>query len=463
MNEVQRRVFSVFELAQGLKQTIEAATAGCLVEGEVGRVQRPTSGHVYFSLKDDRRDAVIDCVMYKREAMRFGAKLIEGQRVVLRGRATFYPPRGRLQWIADAVKPAGQGALLEALERLKVKLIEEGLTDPARKRSLPQSPRLIGVVTSRTGAALSDIRTVAQRRGRVSILVAAAVVQGDGAVASLLRALDNIERARPDVIILGRGGGSAEDLMAFNDERVVRRVANMSIPVVSAVGHEIDISLTDLVADARSATPSQAAEMCVPDEQSQRDRIARGRAHLHRAMRGALTEKRLALNLCRGKVADPRFVLFEHQQALDERRLEMRNLVLQQLSVRRRQIERNRRSLMSRHPRVVISQSRARLGPTRERLEAVMAALVRRKAASLERVGASLQALSPLSVLGRGYALASTKNQPVLRDASGLQPDDSVRVVLQRGAFLAKVQKVLSGVENPLAFDQESNGTGKTN
>src|SRR5690606_8195739 len=216
---------SVHDLAQGLKQTIELATAGCWVEGEMGRVQKPVSGHAYFCLKDDRKDAMIDCVMYKREAMRFGACLVEGQRVRLRGRATFYPPRGRLQWVADVARPAGNGALLEALERLKQKLIAEGLTDPSRKRPLPSSPRVVGVVTSRTGAALADIRTVAERRGRVRLLVAPAIVQGDGAVKSLLLALDRIEMAGPDVVIIGRGGGSAEDLMAFNDERVVRRVA----------------------------------------------------------------------------------------------------------------------------------------------------------------------------------------------------------------------------------------------
>lgn len=211
MNVDEERVLSVFELAQGLKRTVETATAGRWVEGEVGRLQRHPSGHVYFTLKDEARDAAVDCVMYKREAMRFGARLSEGGRVQLRGRATFYPPRGRLQWIAEVARPAGQGALLEALLRLKQKLVAEGLTDPERKRPLPSEPRVIGVVTSKSGAAFPDICTVAARRGNVRILLCSAVVQGDRAPESILRALDLMERAAPDVVIIGRGGGAAED------------------------------------------------------------------------------------------------------------------------------------------------------------------------------------------------------------------------------------------------------------
>lgn len=454
--EDEGRVFSVHDLAQGLKQTIELATNGCWVEGEMGRVQKPVSGHAYFCLKDDRKDAMIDCVMYKREAMRFGACLVEGQRVRLRGRATFYPPRGRLQWVADVARPAGNGALLEALERLKQKLIAEGLTDPSRKRALPSSPRVVGVVTSRTGAALADIRTVAERRGRVRLLVAPAIVQGDGAVKSLLLALERIEMARPDVVIIGRGGGSAEDLMAFNDERVVRRVARLLVPVVSAVGHEIDLALTDLVADARAATPSQAAELVVPDGLAQTERLLRIRAHLIRALRANLTKARLDLSTSRSKIGDPRFVLFEQQQALDEYRFELKRLIRARLSVKERTLDKQRRRLLGRHPRSVLAQSRLDLNPRKQRLIAAMKDKLWRNKSQLSSVGASLSALSPLSILGRGFALASTPQQRVLRDATSLIPGQAVTVVLQRGAFIAKVEKVLSGVENPLSFDHES-------
>lgn len=456
LSEDEVRVFSVYELAQGLKQTVELATTGVWVEGELGRVQRPVSGHAYFSLKDDHKDAMIDCVMYKRDAMRFAARLIEGQRVRLRGRATFYPPRGRLQWVADVAQPAGQGALLEALERLKQKLIAEGLTDPSRKRPLPTSPRVVGVVTSRTGAALADIRTVAQRRGRVCLLVASAVVQGEGAVKSLLLALDRIEAAKPDVVIIGRGGGSAEDLMAFNDERVVRRVACLLVPVVSAVGHEIDLALTDLVADARAATPSQAAELVVPDALAQQERILRARAHLIRALRANLVEARLDLSTRQSKIGDPRFLLFEHQQALDEYRFELSRLIRGRLGAQERSLETQRRRLLDRHPRTVLAQGRLLLDPQKQKLIAAMHDNLWRNKSQLSTIGASLSALSPLSILGRGFALASTVEQRVLREAASLTPGQTVTVVLQKGAFLAKVEKVLGGVENPLPFDHES-------
>lgn len=460
MSEAQLRVLSVYELTQGLKQTVEEFTSGCHVEGEVGRLQRPTSGHVYFSMKDDRRDAMIDCVMYKRDAMRFGARLIEGQRVQLRGRATFYPPRGRLQFVADVAKPAGQGALLEALLRLKEKLIAEGLTDAGRKRPLPQFPRRVGVVTSRTGAAFADIRSVAFRRGGVGLLLAPCVVQGDGAVVSIVRALDQIEAAGVDVVILGRGGGSAEDLMAFNDEQVVRRVASMRVPVVSAVGHEIDIALTDLVADARAATPSAAAEMVVPDVLAHVQHLGNLRTRLVRTMRSQLTNYNFRVHQRRTKLGDPRFALLQSQQALDEQRSELRRLVLMRVTMEKSILERQRRGLLLLHPRNVIGRGRAELAPMRTTLAATMRSAILQRAGTLRELGVALDALSPLSVLGRGFALVSSPERRVLRDASELNVGDDVTVLLQKGRFLANVQKVVPAVENPSTFDHEKQRSG---
>jgi len=450
------RMLSVFELAQGLKHTIETATSGCFVEGEVGRLQKPVSGHLYFTLKDDRRDAMIDCVMYKREAMRFGARLVEGQRVQLRGRATFYPPRGRLQWVADVARPAGQGALLEALLRLREKLIAEGLTDPERKRPLPKFPHVVGVVTSKTGAAFADICSVAKRRGGVRILLSPCVVQGDSAVKSILKALEQIELAGPDVVILGRGGGSAEDLMAFNDERVVRRVAAMKMPVVSAVGHEIDLALTDLVADARAATPSSAAELVVPDVLAYGHLLKNLRARLYRSMRSRITDARLHLNRSRSKLGDPRFALYQLQQMLDERRAALRQSIQGRLTKERGAHDRQHRRLLLRHPRSVIHQSRAQLGPLQARLVGSMRRVLFRQGSGLTGLAASLQALSPLSVLGRGFALVSTAHTPVLRDAAQLSVGAEVRVKLQKGAFLAKVHALETVVENQTTFDHET-------
>lgn len=449
-------VLSVFELAQGLKRTVESATEGRWVEGEVGRLQCPSSGHLYFTLKDEQRDAAVDCVMYKRDAFRFGKKLAEGARVQLRGRATFYPPRGRLQWIAEVARPAGQGALLEALEKLKLKLSEEGLMSIERKRPLPSDPRVVGVVTSKTGAAFSDICTVARRRGKVRLLLSAAVVQGEGAAQSLIRALNLLEQAAPDVIIIGRGGGSADDLMAFNDERVVRRVAACTVPIVSAVGHEIDVSLTDLVADARAATPSQAAEMVVPDAQERRETLARLKRHLIRTLRACLAESQVAHDRCRRKLTDPRFLLAEYQQGVDELRTRLEGQVKARVDAGGARLKRSERRLYARHPRAVLASARADLGPLRERLLVSQPRRLDGHFAELRRQTSALSALSPLAVLGRGYAIASGQDGRAIREASEVLEGQQLSIRVHRGSFSATVGKVLSTVENHTGFDHES-------
>ncbi len=456
MADEEERVLSVFELAQGLKRTVETATQGRWVEGEVGRLQCPASGHLYFTLKDERRDATVDCVMYKRDAFRFGRRIQEGGRVQLRGRATFYPPRGRLQWICEVARPAGQGALLEALEKLKKKLVEEGLTSVERKRPLPSEPRVVGVVTSRTGAAISDIVTVARRRGPVRIVLSPAMVQGDGAALSLISALELLERTRPDVIIFGRGGGSAEDLMAFNDERVVRRVAACSVPIVSAVGHEIDTSLTDLVADARAATPSQAAEMVVPDAAERRRTLAGLRRHLVHSIRATLAESRVYHDRCRRKLTDPRFVLAEHQQGLDELSERLSGLLKLRLKTGHVELARSQRRLYARHPRAVLATARAELGPLRQRLVVTLPRKLDGHSAELGRHARALTALSPLAVLGRGYSITKNEHGRAIRDVAEVHQGQLVTIRVHKGSFFATVGKVLSTVENHSAFDQES-------
>lgn len=453
----KERILTVFQLAQSLKRTVEDITVGLWVEGEISAVKRPPSGHLYFCLKDEERDAVVDAVMYKREALRFGRHVQDGARLQLRGRASFYPPRGRLQWIAETARPGGRGALLEALERLKKKLADEGLMDIAKKRALPSDPRVVGVVTSRQGAAFFDICSVARRRGRVRIVLAATVVQGEAAPEGILRALDGIERLEDlDVLIVGRGGGSQEDLMAFNDERVVRRIAACRVPVVSAVGHETDICLADLVADARAATPSQAAEMIVPDGLERSASLRRARRHLARAMLSVLAERRSELDRARRLLGDPRFLLAEHQQPLDELRQRLEKSLASKVTSRRAQMERLHRRLVMQHPRSVVLRARARLTPLQDQLNASMRRRIDGNSRRLAESARALSALSPLAVLGRGYALAKSEDGVVVRDATRLSPGDDVTVVVRNGSFVANVKKVDAALEKGLHFDQES-------
>ena len=269
------RALTVAELSRAIRGAVdEAFTAPAWVEGEVSDARPAPSGHPYFGLKDEREEACIDVVMYRSQVTpRTRTLCVNGSRVRLRGKPTVWAPRGRLQFVADRAQAAGRGALLEALEKLKTKLAAEGLFAPERKRRLPPEPRIIGVVTSASGAVIHDVCRVAFRRGGARILLAPAQVQGLGAADSICRALSQLQRVRGvDVIVVGRGGGSSDDLGAFNEELVVRAVAACPVPVVSAVGHDVDVTLVDFAADARAATPSQAAEMVVPDRASQRGR-----------------------------------------------------------------------------------------------------------------------------------------------------------------------------------------------
>lgn len=461
----ERPVLGVAELCRRLRMGVERLTAGEWVEGEVSGLKRAPSGHLYFALKDERSDAMLDCVMYKMSASRSGRILSEGARVQLRGRATVYEKRGRLQWVADVARPAGRGSLLEALERLKEKLAAEGLFDPAKKRKLPSDPRVVGVVTSRSGAAVRDIATCALRRGRVRIVVSNALVQGEGAPESLIVALDRLERHPGlDVVIIGRGGGSGEDLMAFNDERVVRRVAACRVPVVSAVGHETDLCLTDLAADVRAATPSQAAELVVPSLAERLALLERQRRHLRRALLSRLHEERARAERLRASLSDPRYLVALRQQDLDELSLRLEKSTARAQQGRRARVEALHRRLSSRHPRVVLAEARGRMSPLEGRLEAGMRRILDRAARELGSRGAALDALSPLAVLGRGYALATAPDGGAVRDAAALTPGDRVEIRVKRGSFAAEVTKILSAVDHTGKVVQESpaDGTGES-
>jgi exodeoxyribonuclease VII large subunit len=362
------------------------------------------------------------------------------------GRATVWAPRGRLQLVGTFARPAGRGALLEALEALKKKLEAEGLFAGERKRALPADPRVLGVVTSAHGAALHDIRTVAFRRSSLRLLLSPALVQGDSAPDSIVRALDLLEHVRGlDVVILGRGGGSGEDLMAFNDERVVRRVASFPVPVVSAVGHEVDTTLTDLVADVRAATPSQAAELVVPDKNARGAALARMRAALERALLARLELEQERLLHLRAKLRDPRFVVLERQQDVDELRERLERRMERALHARRSQLSASVRRLQARHPRAVLSRGRVELGPLRVRLEAALRRRMERSRSELSDAAARLHGLSPLAVLGRGYAIVSRPDGRVVRRAEEAPPGSDVSVRLGHGALTARVTGVERG------------------
>ncbi len=452
-------VISVAEFSRRLRRVVEDASYSEWVEGEVSGSKSAPSGHVYFSLKDEREPALLDCVMYRTQALRFRRLLTDGTRIQVRGKATVWVPRGRLQFSVEQVRAAGKGSLLIALEELKLRLVAEGLFDPSRKRELPAEPRVIGVVTSAVGAAWQDITAVAFRRGGAHVVLSPALVQGEGAPVSLITAIDLIER-HPllDVLIIGRGGGSNEDLMAFNDERVVRRLAAVRVPVVSAVGHDVDTTLCDWVADVRAATPSQAAELTVVDSAHRQDRLSHQTIVLRRAMDRRLTDDRATLQALRARIGDPRFALLQRQQQLDE-------MVLQAAGSMRSRIKRSHsnsdvleRRLRARHPMTVVARARTALVPLELRLPSAIKAKLSKASTQLSDVTARLSGLSPLAILARGYSITYRLNGQAVRSSVEIDVEEQLSLRLHEGGATVVVQE--KRMPEPNIVDGTSKGPG---
>ena len=439
------RPLTVGELDRAIKAAIDDGFPSVVwVEGEVADARPAPSGHLYFCLKDEREEASIDVVVYRSNVTpRMRQLCVDGSRVRLRGRPTLWSPRGRLQFIGDRLQAAGRGALLEAIERLKTKLAAEGLFAPARKRLLPREPRIVGIVTSPTGAVIHDVCRVAFRRGGARILLAPAQVQGAGAVESICRALQQLQRVRDvDVIVLGRGGGSADDLGAFNEEPVVRAVAACRVPIVSAVGHDVDVTLVDFAADARAATPSQAAEMVVPDRQARRDMLRRTSMHLSRAMHARLGQDRLALVRVARRLGDPRLAIAGYQQTLDDRGTRLIARMRVSIARRREGLSRAQQRLAYAHPRAVLTREKAELSQLSHRLVAAYRDTFERRAADVEQTVARLEALSPLKVLARGYAIATRADGRAIRSGDDVREGDAIYVRVRDGRLDAIVQNV---------------------
>ncbi len=435
------RVFTVGELVGGANRLLETSFAQCWVEGEVSNLRIVSSGHAYFTLKDSK--AVLPVAMWRSSLARLRFRLENGQSLRLLGRLGIYPAQGKFQLYAERAEPAGLGAMMLQLEQLKKKLAAEGLFARERKRPLPMWPRRIGVVTSPTGAAIHDILKVIRRRCPSRVLLAPAVVQGDAAPESLRKGLLRLQAADDvDVIIIGRGGGAAEDLWAFNDEALVRAIAECPVPVISAVGHEVDFSLSDHVADVRAATPSHAAELVVPDASVYRRRVGESHRRLTMAFRRRLLDERSRLDHAahrlatsgRRLVADPR-----RRLTLLLRRLEAQH-PRQRLAADRRALAELSQRLMAHHPRTRAAAARRRLDQLRAELEHLGHNMTRESRVRLARAAGALDALSPLKVLERGYAVASDPEGAVITGVDQVKLGDRLELRLHRGALEVEVR-----------------------
>lgn len=435
-------VYTVSRLNREVRRLLDSHYGGLLLEAEVMDLTRARSGHIYFSLGDPGGKAQISAVMWKGLALRYGDRLKQGAAVRCHGRVTLYEPRGSYQFVVDRVEDAGAGQKARLLSELKERLLKEGLFDPSRKRSLPEFPRCVGVVTSREGAALRDIIKVISRRYPVRILLAHAGVQGENAPLEIVRALDLLAaRNDVDIVIVGRGGGSAEDLDAFNAEAVVRKVANQPQPTISAVGHEVDITLVDLVADRRAATPSEAGEMAVPDGRVLFETFEGYGDTLQILMEGRVSQARanLAGKDGRLKARDPRVRLRRGIEALIRAEEVLSKWPELALSRARGHLTMAEEPL-SWWPEHTLEQAARRLDSLRESLLFWPELAMARARGDLNQRVAALDALSPLSCLSRGYAVVRrVEDDTIIRDAAGAPRGTEVAVALHRGHLLCEV------------------------
>jgi exodeoxyribonuclease VII large subunit len=440
------RALSVSELTRQIKNLLEGQLRNVWVEGEVSALTTHTSGHVYLSLKD--AEARIDCVVWRTSVRMLRVRPRVGQKVLALGRLAVYAPRGTYQLVIERMEDAGAGAMEAALRELKARLEAEGLFAPERKRRLPFLPRKVGVVTSPTGAARRDVEAVLHRRApQVPIVLYPAQVQGDGAAQDVARGIRALCRVPGvDVIIVGRGGGSAEDLSTFNEEVVARTIAACPVPIISAVGHETDTTLADLVADRRAPTPSAAAEAAVPV----RDDLLQGldvlQQRLDRAVAARLDRRRQWMDhviqrLAAGLRFDDRHLQL---RTLDAR---MHRVVTRDIVSAKHRVANLRTRLGEQHPRARIARARHALEKCRGQLADLGPRQVTAARAELRVLAGRLQALSPLASLERGFSITRTPEGRVVRAAAEVAVGDAVEVLLHRGRLVGRVTEVHSPEE----------------
>jgi len=418
-------VYSVSQITELIKTALEVAFPQVWVEGEISGYTKAASGHVYFSLKDEH--TILKAVLWKGEAQKVPFEMKTGLKVVCRGRITVYAARGDYQLSVDLVEPKGKGALQLAFEQLKEKLKAEGLFEPGRKKKLPLRPKTIGIVTSRTGAAIRDILRILERRyAKLHILIYPVRVQGEGAAQEIAAGLDYLGTLSDvDVIIVGRGGGSIEDLWAFNEEAVARAIFRSPKPVVSAVGHEIDFTIADFVADVRAPTPSAAAEIVIEKEEAFEERIRTMSQRLAELVKYSLQERKSDVaELAQRRIFQNfRLGLKEFIQRVDDLDSRARNVI--------------------RAERQALAEMRGTSLLLSEKLTNLFGRKLRDHQSAWERLSTNLHTLSPLNILKKGYTLCwKDGGLRLVRKVEDIETEDTVIVSFHKGEFQARVQSV---------------------
>jgi len=437
-----RRIWPVSDLVAEAKGLVEQKFGDVWVEGEISNFRAAPSGHIYFTLKD--ADAQLPAVLFRRQALLLRFRPEDGLHVLARGKVSVYEQRGQMQLVAETLEPVGAGSLQLAFEQLKEKLKAEGLFDAGRKRALPAFPRTVGIVTSPTGAVIRDfLHIVGRRHSGLNVLLCAVTVQGESAAAEVEAALGTLNRSGlADVIVIARGGGSLEDLAAFNSERVARAIAASMLPVVSAIGHETDFTIADFVADLRAPTPSAAAELITEAQHRIEEHLTNLERRLERATRFQLLHAkqqmaRVPMSRAESRVAA---LIYRREQQLDELAARLEDAVCEPLREKQQYVAAMRAVILRHDPRRLLGRARERVAAATAYMERAMERTHRDRCAAAGAAAARLRALSPLAVLERGYALVSDGAGKLVRSTTQVAEGDLLTTRVHDGAFTSRVE-----------------------
>jgi len=442
---IQRNVITVTQLNRATSQLLAEHFLSVLVEGEISNLSTPASGHMYFSLKD--ANAQVRCAMFRTQQRGLAFKPENGKQVIVKAQVSLYEPRGDYQLIVEHIEEAGDGALRRAFDALKQKLLEQGLFEPAHKQALPVLPKAIGVITSPSGAAIRDILTVLKRRfATIPVIIYPVSVQGDNAKHEIAKAIDIVNRHKQcDVIILGRGGGSLEDLWAFNEELVARAIYASQIPIISGIGHETDFTIADFVADLRAATPSAAAEHASPDLQQWLSRFSYLETRLQQQLQRKLNQKQQTLDWLTKRLQQqhPGQKLAGNARRMDELEARLNQAMHTKLRHMAGMIEAKTAKLWQHNPAVTINSLKQRQDYLTNRLVLATGHKLRQLKQRLLNSSQTLNAVSPLATLSRGYAMTiNPASGEIIRSTEQLKPGDIVQTRLAQGRFTSQVKVI---------------------
>ena len=442
-----KEIISVGELNRSAKYLLEDAFTNISVIGEISNMSRPSSGHIYFTLKDE--DGAIGCAMWRSQASKLNFKPEDGDKCILKGQVSIYPATGRYQLMVKSIEQAGSGNLMHQFEQLKIKLDSEGLFDPSKKLSLPDSPMHIGVITSPSTAAFQDILSAIKRRApSLQVTLSPAIVQGDTAAVSLIKALDRIMKFNEnnpdnsiDVVIISRGGGSIEDLWCFNNEDLARQIASFPIPTISGVGHEIDFTICDFISDMRAPTPTASAEIVTEFNFKILDKLFEIQSDLHRSIKISLKNKLQKIQFLKGSIKNPLLVLREQNQKIDNYELKLKQNMKLNYSSNKQRMDLAISKFKDKNPLTLIQEYFLKTVNIKELLKRDIQSNFSKYISTLREYDKNLEILNPLSILERGYSIIQNRSGISVKSISDVEAGEILTARLNKGFLDVEVKK----------------------